>query len=177
MLELSDADGPMRAQADALYLSAFPPGERIPPHILYESCGRPGIRYRCLSDADGFAGITYTVETDDILYIVYLAIDGSRRSGGLGGAALRVLMEESGKRTFLNIEPVSDDAPNPEQRVRRRDFYMRNGFREHGLLEAPDGNTFMVMVAGGDFTDAEILDVYDQCGLQDMMSADARRRS
>ena len=154
-----------RPRADALYLEAFPEGERIPGELLHAASGRDGMEYRCITEDGSFVGICFTAETPDTLYIIYLAIEAGHRSGGYGGKALRRLMELSGKRTFLNIEPLDKGSDNYEQRVRRRDFYVRNGFREHGLVEAPDGNVFMVMTANGDFAESDIEEVYGRLGL------------
>ena len=166
MLSLRDPGPELRGKADSLYLAAFPEHERIPLEVLHRAHDRGGLRYRCIMDDDGFVGICCTIETSDILYVVYLAVDGSRRSGGYGTRTLS-LLKSSGRRIFLNIEPAVPGCENYGKRVRRRGFYMRNGFSEHGLLDAPDGNTYMVMTANGDVSDSEIMAIYGGSFLSD----------
>ncbi len=85
-------------------------------------------------DGDDFCGFTYTVENEDMVFVLYLAVNDEIRSKGYGTAILADLKARaSGRGVALNIEPLDPHAANSEQRVRRLDFYRRNGFFQYGL--------------------------------------------
>ena len=46
---------------------------------------------------------------------------------------------------------VDESAPNYPQRVRRKDFYMKNGFNETGLFLTYFGVTYEVLCRSSDF--------------------------
>ena len=148
MLRMQDIGSDTAEEADRLYTDSFPTAERFPLELMHGLDGSMGARFMCYTDEGRFVGITFTIETDDYLFLNFLAVEEELRGKGYGSEILGILREESGKPLFLNMEPVTDDCDNPEQRVRRRDFYLRNGFRENGLSVTPDGNTFMGMVSG-----------------------------
>lgn len=49
--------------------------------------------------------------------------------------------------------PYQEPCPNPEQRKRRHNFYLRNGFRDTNVYRSYGGITMTVMMMGpGTFT-------------------------
>lgn len=80
---------------------------------------------------DDLAGFFFTIDTDFCTYLVYFAVAPSKRSGGIGGKAIRELRGRCGNMPLIfDFESVYEKSDNAEQRRRRRDFYLRNGFHE-----------------------------------------------
>ncbi|MCM1043755.1 MAG: GNAT family N-acetyltransferase [Corallococcus sp.] len=116
-------------QIKALYNTAFPKEERAPFFFVK----RRALQKRAtmlIAENDGeFVGFAYTVPYNDIIYLFYFAVAEDKRGNGNGGAIIKLLKEYyRGKKIFLAREPLDDSADNSEQRIRRRNFYIKNGF-------------------------------------------------
>lgn len=78
-------------------------------------------------------GFTFVVKNQECGYIFYLAIDRQARSKGYGSAVLQKLREfYSELQLILDFEEIDETAENIAQRIRRKNFYLRNGFHETG---------------------------------------------
>lgn len=117
-------------QVEALYMRAFPPAERKPFALIRRKCIKGDVEILAIETADGaFAGEAITVKCGALVLVDYLAVSEEMRGRGVGSAALRLLRERyTGKRLFLEIESTKEEnAPNAEQREKRKAFYLRNG--------------------------------------------------
>ena len=56
-----------------------------------------------------------------------------------------------GYRHLIDIEMLDENCPNNAQRIRRRAFYLRNGYRPTGQLLSYFGGDFEMLVKGGEF--------------------------
>lgn len=82
-------------------------------------------------------------------YICYLAIDSHTRSKGYGSAAIQKILEVYLElQLVLDFEVIDENAENNEQRIRRKNFYLRNGFHETGNYTMLRGNRFEVVCNG-----------------------------
>lgn len=111
-----------------LYKEAFPKCERKPFSIIKSMAkiGRTDLWY--FEDADGFAGLTATINGPDNILIDYLAVKRKRRGTGLGKKMLAMLLEHyNDYGVFLEIEEVNENAENNDERVRRKNFYLAAG--------------------------------------------------
>lgn len=116
-----------------LYKKAFPKEERKPFSIILkmQKKGKTDLWY---FEEDGrFLGMAATINGEDEVLIDYFAVSGKMRSLGYGTRMLKELVAHYSPRgVFLEIERPSEDAENQEQRLRRKDFYLRAGFVEMG---------------------------------------------
>lgn len=112
-----------------LCATAFPKNEQMPVWVLRLLAKRNGIDFTAYYDNDTFCGISYTVCKNDTVFVLYLAVNDKIRSKGYGSQILDSIKKNYiGKSVVLNIEPLDSDAENYEQRVKRFEFYKRNGF-------------------------------------------------
>lgn len=117
-----------------LYKTAFPRYERKPLWIVRMKHHKGEADILVMEQDGEFVGFAITVNELDMVLLDYFAIDKEKRSGGLGGQALRLLQKKySTKRFFLEIECEDDSADNATERVRRKAFYLRNGMSELGV--------------------------------------------
>lgn len=112
-----------------LFLSAFPPEER-PPFIFLKKRSLDG---RCdmltIKNGNSFAGFASVLCFRDMAYLFLFAIEEDCRGNGIGSRVLELIKEKyKDKRIFLAREVLDESAENYIDRVRRRGFYMRNGF-------------------------------------------------
>ncbi|WP_283679753.1 GNAT family N-acetyltransferase [Lentilactobacillus sp. Marseille-Q4993] len=114
-----------------LYLTAFPKEERIPMWFLLLRSKQDQAEFLGVYDDDIWIGLTYCVTKNDITYVFFLAIDENQQSRGYGSQTLTAIKQRySTNRIGLMLEEVKKDAPNYEQRLKRKQFYLKNGFEE-----------------------------------------------
>jgi len=67
----------------------------------------------------------------DICYILYLAIEDSLRGNGYGSKVLKeVALRYPDKYIVLDIEEEDENAHNNIERIKRKNFYLKNGYKE-----------------------------------------------
>ena len=112
-----------------LYKEAFPKNEQVPFWLLKRLSKKENVEFYGIYEESKFAGLVYNVIYKDIVFIFYLAIDKNARGNGYGGKILSSLKEKyKNHRIVLNIEEVDENRENFEQRKRRKNFYIKNGF-------------------------------------------------
>ncbi len=136
--------------AKSLYLSAFPREER-PPFYLLKSREKNGKGdFFIAKDGVDFVGFAYIIPYLDTAYLYYFAVDEGLRGKGYGSAVLTELKKVySGKRFYLAREMLDESADNLEQRVKRHEFYLKNGFVDLPIKIKEASVTFDVMGIGG----------------------------
>lgn len=113
-----------------LFLEAFPAEERRPFWSLWLlSVVKRAVQLQAYKRENLFCGFSLTVCTQTYLYISFLAVPPEVRSQGCGAQILNILRKQYGKPILVEIEVPEDGTPNQEQRLRRKNFYLRNGFQ------------------------------------------------
>jgi len=113
----------MYKEAMALYDASFPFHERREANSQRRILGDEEYRFTLIWDGDVFVGLALYWDTEDFLYIEHLCIVPQLRGRRYGQAVLEHLSPQ-GKPVILEIDPPVDEIS-----VRRRDFYLRSGFR------------------------------------------------
>ena len=114
-----------------LYLRSFPSAERKPISVILDHYrqGRWDIWY-CEQDGK-FCGLASTMNSPDLVLVDYLAVEPGLRGAGIGSAIVRQLLEKYGETgLFLEVENTQEPAKNHAERIRRKQFYLRNGLEE-----------------------------------------------
>ena len=165
---LRDADRPTY---EALYKSSFPASER--KELDYMLSGEHASAYEVLAISTpdcSVAGMVITVTHGSLTMLDYFAVSPDLRGQGLGHAALPLIRdhvrESGGGHFFLEIEtppPLCiprDSCDNPEQRVRRKAFYLSAGMAETGVRAFIYGND-MELLAFPEDTGSVTFEGYD----------------
>ena len=114
-----------------LYNEAFPKNERIPIWLLKILAKKNKAKFYGIYDNEKFVGLVYNIFYKDIVFVFYLAIDKATRGQGYGTKVLDSIKEKyKNYRIILCIEPVDENSDNYEQRVKRKNFYLKNGFKD-----------------------------------------------
>ncbi len=120
---------------ERLAKEAFPSEEYQSPAKLIEMAERGEVDFWGLYDGDRFVGFTVVSIFESISYLFFLAIEPSLRAKGYGGEVLSLLDElYPNKQQVVDLEMIDESAPNNAQRIARKAFYLRNGYRETGKL-------------------------------------------
>lgn len=115
-----------------LYKAAFPKEERIPMCLLMWRARVDWIQFLAFYDDGKFCGMAYIVYNNTLLDILYLAVDEKFRSQGYGQQILTYLAQSYKRTIVLEVELPDKKASNYEQQIRRKAFYLRNGFMNTG---------------------------------------------
>ena len=113
-----------------LYKSAFPKEERKPLGLIKKLVkqGKADV-FAVLDDKGRFSGEVITVVGKDTVLIDYLAISEKCRCLGYGSKVLSFIREiYGGKTVILEIEDPSEPSDNAPERIKRKSFYLKNGF-------------------------------------------------
>ena len=117
----------------SLYEDAFPDDEKAPFDSLISRAKKDNVDFIGYYDKDEFIGFTYLIHDDHLHYIFYFAIREEYRNKGYGTRILNILKEKYKDETiFFEIETIDQNADNYLERKRRKEFYLRNGFKESG---------------------------------------------
>ena len=113
----------------------FPKDERMPMWLIRVLIHKKNYQCNVYYDQNVFVGIVFTIESDDTVFVFYLAVNDAIHSRGYGSELLQVLFEKYPEKSVtLFIETMDDkEADNYEQRVKRLAFYERNGFSQTGF--------------------------------------------
>ena len=115
----------------SLYEAAFPVEERLPLWQLSWNNLKNGQSFLAYFDQGVFIGFTYAICTDNLVYLLFLAVEESKQSQGYGSQILAQVREEAGERPcVLTIEPMDEEqVSNRAQRLKSLAFYERNGYQ------------------------------------------------
>lgn len=151
-------EGPIRDKIQEIYEQSFPL-EEIPMRDLLRAARKPEVSFVAWTDAslpageaggDHVVALTFSLVFPDLFYLGLLAVDGRTRSAGYGSR----ILTHFGERypdipQLLEIEPVTREALNYQQRVRRLAFYERNGFTVTNMLTHEADQTYRVLARQG----------------------------
>ena len=136
-----------------LYQTAFPEDEQIPWIDLMRLVEEMHLDFTAYYEDDTLIGFTIVYPRKSVNW--YFAVKEELRGKGLGQQILTQLIKKyDGQSLVLDMEsPTQTPCPNPEQRKRRHDFYLRNGFRDTNLYRSYETIEMTLMMLGlGTFT-------------------------
>lgn len=140
------ADFPDMDHLCILAAEAFPPQEHIAPQELIEMAQSKGFDFWALYDGECFIGFMVVMTHRTMAYLFFLAIDASLRSQGYGGAALSKLQQTyPAHQHVVDMELLDNKADNVQQRIARRNFYIRNGYKPTGQYLSYFGVSYEVL--------------------------------
>ncbi len=115
-----------------LYRTAFPANERAPLFVLFHRTRNERNSFCAVVDKGEFLGLVYTIKSDKMVYVFFLAVDESKRGNGYGTKILDMVKTQySDRGVALMIEDTTvTDADNYEERINRLGFYKKNGFKQ-----------------------------------------------
>ena len=133
-----------------IYETAFTGVEQYPyPNIVRiikengEHCD-----YTAYYDGDLLVGFTMVYKLKRFNFGAYFAVREDLRGKGYGQNILTSLLEKYSKSNPFIIgaeSPLEENAPNPEIRKRRHNFFIRLGLRDTGISYNYNGVLFTIM--------------------------------
>ncbi|RRD41070.1 GNAT family N-acetyltransferase [Leptotrichia sp. OH3620_COT-345] len=146
-----------------LYLKAFPKSERKPfPFILLRQWKGTTEVLVIKNNNGDFLGMAISVIHSNLVLLAYFAISDNQRGEGIGSKAFQMLKERyKEKKFFLEIENTGvSEAPNINQRIKRKDFYLKNGMIELPFIIDFFGTEMEIMINNLPLTFNEYHSIY-----------------
>lgn len=131
-----------------LYEKAFPEKEKVPFSRLMFFTFRRGTQFLYFVDNDEFVGEAYIVLYRRSVYVFYLAVSSHLRGSGYGSEILSWIKENyEGMNIILDIEAIDEKASNYIERLKRIEFYRRNGIVDTKYRLFDNGILYMVLAS------------------------------
>lgn len=132
-----------------LYESAFPEEEQIPYEDLLQLVDRMNLDFTAYYKGADFVGFTIVYPRDIFNWFWYFAVREDLRGNGCGQQILSMLIKKyEGCSNILDMESPEQECDNREQRRRRSEFYLRNGFRNTGVGKSFEGIDYVILQNG-----------------------------
>lgn len=149
-----------------LYYSAFPKNEQIPFWFMMRQSEKNRSKILAFEEKSSFVGFIYAIIKDDLLYIFFFAVSSNARNEGYGSQILKLLKEEYNDfRIVLCIEEMDEKADNFEMRKRRKNFYVRNGYKDTNFTVTEYGGSYDIFVNGDNIIKNDYVDLIKKmCG-------------
>ena len=137
---------------EAINTEAIPEDERCALSDMLAT----GAKIWCIDldqEPAGFMAVRYY---GNLVYLAYFAVRNDLRSKGIGGSAVRELIRRNpDKQIVVEYESPDSQNTNDATRLRRKQFYLRNGFHETGWYTCYDNTEFEVGCSGEKFNSDE----------------------
>lgn len=138
----------------------FPPDEQEPIERLLKLSENSMVNFWAYYDEDVFCGMTYVVESKDLLFGLYLAIPREFQSKGYGTYIINDTREAfNGKDLVIHVEDPNQECLNRDQRLRRIKLYERLGFKDTGWRIDGDDTIFRLMSTKDNFEIKSYIDL------------------
>ncbi len=146
-----------------LVLGSFPGNERPPFSLLLMRTKLPDAEFLAFYEKGELCGITVTIQNDEAVLLSYLAVCEEKRSRGIGSELVKYIKKRhAGKTIIADIEALDPHCADIGDRVRRKRFYIRNGFNELHAGFAYGGADYELLGFGGGFDDNKLRRLYLQ---------------
>lgn len=178
LIQTDETQEKLTEQIKTLYLQAFPESERKPFAMMEEKQREGRMQIWAIVRENGedaetqeeqqeFCGLAITVLYKDMVLLDYFAIHPRKRGCGIGSEVLEMLKEMyADKCFFLEIESTGEETEKLTEkerqiRMKRKQFYHRNGMKDTGLEVILFGVQMEILSAGRAVSFAEYYHLYE----------------
>ena len=127
-----------------IYEKSFPAEERY--ITLDKMIKQENTELYCLVNEEEVLGFVYLIFCDNMIFILYLAVDTDNRSKGYGSYILKwCLNKYMDKNIYLNIEEVKKESRDYETRLKRLKFYLNNDFFITNYISKEETESFNIL--------------------------------
>jgi len=136
-------------RVENLALEAFPPEEYLSPVKILEMSN---LDFFAIYDGDKFIGFMVVKIYKTMSYLFFLAVDRNFRGQGYGSEIIQKIKElYPDYNQVVDFEMIDKNASNYNQRVKRKEFYMKNGYKETGYFLSYLGVNYEIMSMDDNF--------------------------
>ncbi len=131
-------------QVSEIYEKSFPIEERY--ITVDKMIKQENTELFCLVNEENVLGFVYLIFYENMIFILYLAVNTDNRSKGYGSYILKwCLNKYMDKKIYLNIEEVKKDVNDYETRLKRLKFYLKNNFFITNYISKEETESFNIL--------------------------------
>lgn len=135
-----------------IYTSSFSKEDRMPFWMMIIMSYLWNTEFLAFYDADHLCGFIYMATIKKQTFIMFFAVDENCRSKGYGSRILNQIQSMYPKnKIIVTIEPCDDNAEDIELRLKRKRFYINNGYEEAGHFIKLGGKKQEIIIKNGTF--------------------------
>lgn len=143
---------------NTLYQQAFPKNEQMDLSKIFDL--QKGVIYGYYQE-NQLVGFAILCIQSQIAHILYLAVKKEYRDQGIGSYILNDLAKQyDSKKIIVDIEKIKDTS-NKEQRIKRKQFYLKNDFKETDVFYAWQGEDYVILSRNGIVQKKEFWNFWD----------------
>lgn len=144
-----------------IYYDSFPKEERMPFPMMVLMTKITHTDFLAFYDRDTLCGFAYSATIDNITFITFLAVDKNIRSKGYGSEILKEMQRlYPDNKIVISIERCDVEATNINDRIRRKNFYLKNGYIDTGYLIELSKTEQEVIIKNGVFDEDELFNFF-----------------
>ena len=144
-----------------IYYDSFPKEERMPFPMMVFMTKITHTDFLAFYDKDTLCGFVYSATIDNITFITFLAVDKNMRSKGYGSEILKEMQSlYPNNKIVISIERCDVEATNINDRIRRKNFYLKNGYIDTGYLIELSKTEQEVIIKNGIFDKDELFNFF-----------------
>ena len=161
MVTLKKAEAKHLPYIKELYKTAFPRSDRKPFRLLEKMQKMGCAEILIIQDEESPLGLAISLFYQDMVLLDYFAVDSRQRGQGIGSSAIACIKQRyADKRLLLEIELPDENAPDNQQRIRRKAFYHKNGLQDAEIKVCLMGVDMELLTNGCSVTFAEYYSIY-----------------
>ncbi len=148
--------GKNRKKIKEIYTASFLKEDRMPFWLMLALAKTKSTDFLAFYDGDTLCGFVYLAAVKDLAFVMFFAVDETLRSKGYGEKILEQVQSiHPDRKIIISIERCDEPAEDREQRLRRKRFYLRNGYAETGYFLEMGNKAQEIFIKNGTFQPKE----------------------
>ena len=131
-----------------IYINSFNKDERFSFLILEKCAKEKNVEFDVVFDKNDLIGFYYIVNYDDVSYLMYFAVDITKRNKGYGSMILSDLRKKH--NNILLCTEFANKNVNDEK-LSRRNFYLKNGFFSSNKFIVDNNVKYEILTTNKDY--------------------------
>lgn len=158
-LRVEPVKGKAKRKIKEIYTSSFSREDRMPFWLMLIMAKNKNTDFLSFHDNDTLCGFFYMATLENLTFVMFFAVDENNRSKGYGSRILEGVQSiYPDNKIIVSIERCDVDEADIEQRLRRKKFYINNGYTDTGyLVELAKNKTQEVLIKNGEFDKDEFI--------------------
>lgn len=144
-----------------IYFDSFPKEERMSFLMMVLMTKITHTDFLAFYDKGKLCGFIYSATMENITFIMFLAVDKNIRSKGYGSKILEEIQRlYPNNKIIIPIERSDVEATNINDRIRRKNFYSKNGYIDTGYLIKLSKTEQEIIIKNGIFDKDELFNFF-----------------
>ncbi len=141
-----------------IYVSSFPKEDRMPFALMLMMSYLWNTEFLAFYNDKLLCGFVYMATIGKQSYVMFFAVKENLHAKGYGSYILEIIQSmHLNNKIIISIEPCDESTEDYEQRVRRKNFYLKNGYLETGYFMKLGGKKQEILIKNGLFNKLQFI--------------------